>query len=242
MMVQVAAVLVLVGTIVGMPATQPRAPADYVQVSVRIDAVETEGASVDPGTVVTLRYRPDQIPQRRPLNLGDQIRANVKPDGAAGEGVLAATQALKVIGRGEFVNPGEGAVFDQGSPEAKVLVKFFAPLAPQCHQDTAKLLRELAAREPERVRVQIFDMTQPAARAEMRRERLGCATVLVNNRLNFRLGAGDGSRAVSFSHRPNVPRSSYNSEDVIAVVEQELARLYPEQEKARGEQAEKKAP
>jgi hypothetical protein len=227
-MVQVAVVLVLVGTIVGMPATQPTAPADYVQVSLRIDSVETQGSAVDPGTVVALRYRPDQVPERTPLGLGDQIRANVRGDGEAGEDVLVATQALELLGRGEVVNPGEGAVFDQGSPQAKVLVKMLAPLAPACHQETARLLRELAAREPERVRVQIFDLSGPAGRQEANRERLHCATVLVNNRYQFTLSGAGEPREVQLYRRPNYPNSTYDSPDVIAVVEQELRRLYPE--------------
>jgi len=227
MVMQVAAVLVLVGTIVGRPATPPTAPAEYVQVSLRIDAVETPGASVDPGTVVALRYRPDQIPERTPLGLGDQIRANVRPEGEAGEEVVVATQALELVGRGEFVNPGEGAMFDQGSPQAKVLVKMLAPLAPACHQDTARVLRELAAREPERVRVQIFDLSDPAGRQEANRERLHCATVLVNNRYQFTLSGAGEPREVQLYRRPNYPNSNYNSQDVIAVVEQELRRLYP---------------
>jgi len=227
MVMQVAAVLVLVGTIVGRPATPPTAPAAYVEVSLRIDAVETPGASVDPGTVVALRYRPDQIPERTPLGLGDQIRANVRPEGEAGEEVVVATQALELVGRGEFVNPGEGAMFDQGSPQAKVLVKMLAPLAPACHQDTARVLRELAAREPERVRVQIFDLSDPAGRQEANRERLHCATVLVNNRYQFTLSGAGEPREVQLYRRPNYPNSNYNSQDVIAVVEQELRRLYP---------------
>ena len=228
MVMQVAAVLVLVGTIVGSPATLPTAPAEYVQVSLRIDAVETPGASVDPGTVIALRYRPDQIPERTRLGLGDQVRANVRPDGEAGEDVLVATQALELLGRGEFVNPGEGALFDQGSPQAKVLVKLLAPLAPACHQETARVLRELAARELQGVRVQIFDLSGAAGRGEANRERLRCATVLVNNRYQFTLSGAGEPREVEFYRRPNDPSSNYNSPDVIAVVEQELRRLYPE--------------
>lgn len=228
MVMQVAAVLVLVGTIVGMPATPPTAPEEYVQVSLRIDAVETPEASVGPGTVVALRYRPDQIPERARLGLGDQIRVNVRPEGEAVEEVLVATQALELLGRGEFVNPGEGAVFDQGSPQAKVLVKMLVPLAPACHQETARLLRELAARELQGVRVQIFDQSGAAGRQESNRERLHCATVLVNNRYQFTLSGAEEPREVQLYRRPNYPSSTYNSQDVIAVVEQELRRLYPE--------------
>ena len=133
---------------------------------------------------------------------------------------------VEVLGRGEFVNPGQNPTLDLGSPEAKVLVKLLAPLQHECHQKTVELLKELAAREPERVRVQVFDMAdrEGMGRKEMLRERTMCATVLVNNRYEFTLG----ERKVVLSHKPNEPKSTYNSEDVIAVVEQEIKRLYGE--------------
>ena len=69
----------------------------------------------------------------------------------------------------------------------------------------------------------------------MQRERLRCATVLVNNRLEFTLEGEEGVREVVLSHRPNEARSSYNSEDVIAVAEREVARLYSPEEAEAGE-------
>jgi hypothetical protein len=90
------------------------------------------------------------------------------------------------------------------------------------------LLRDFAAREPDRVRIQLFDMKSVAGREEMRKERLSCATVLVNNRFEFTLDGPSGKRQVALQHHPNDPTSSYNSEDVISVVEQEIKRLYPE--------------
>jgi len=33
---------------------------------------------------------------------------------------------------------------------------------------------------------------------------------------------------VVFSHQPKEPHSSYTTEDVVTVVEQEIKRLYPE--------------
>jgi hypothetical protein len=129
------------------------------------------------------------------------------------------------------VNPGENPALDLGSPEAKVLVKLLAPLVHGCHQRTVDLLRELAAREPERVRVQVFDMATPPGRMEMMRERIRCATVLVNNRYEFEL---DG-RKIAMWHKPNVPNASYNSEDAVAIAEQEIELLY-------GDKADKSTP
>jgi hypothetical protein len=105
----------------------------------------------------------------------------------------------------------------------------FAPMRPDCHRKTADLLEELAAREPDRVRIQVFDMMTPEGRAETNRERLRCATVLVNNRYHFALSDGDAERNVQFHRRPNSPNAMYNSEDVVAVAEQELKRLYSDE-------------
>jgi hypothetical protein len=125
------------------------------------------------------------------------------------------------------VNPGSQPSRDLGSPNAKVLVKLFAPLQPECHRLTADLLQAIAAQQPDKVRVQIFDVAEPAAREEMGRERLTCATVLVNNRYQFTLDRDGLKRAVELIHRPNTPESTYSSEDAVAVVQQEMARLYP---------------
>jgi hypothetical protein len=167
-------------------------------------------------------------------SVGDQIKATAHPD----RGTVLAYQATTIpmlraektpviIGRGEILRPGEGAAFDSGPADAKVLVKMYAPLQTECHAKTAKLLKELAAREPVRVRVQIFDMSSVAARADMKREQLGCATVLVNNRTDFILDIPGGKRKVTLSHRPNINKPTYYSEDVINVVEQELKGFYP---------------
>lgn len=60
----------------------------------------------------------------------------------------------------------------------------------------------------------------------MSRERLTCATVLVNNRYEFTLKGEGEARKVQLWHRPNTPTSSYSSEDAAAVVEQEAERVY----------------
>ncbi len=193
----------------------------------RVDEVP---ASSDPkvGQVLGVRY--GVAARGKAAQAGDQVRASIvqQPVSEGQAPVWVAREALTVLGRGDFVRPGEGAVTDLGSPKARILVKMLAPLQPECHQKTADLLKEFASREQERVRVQVFDMATPAGRNEMRREGLRCATVLVNNRYVFTLVEPEGSREVVLNHRPNSARSSYRSEDVIAVVEQEIKRLYPE--------------
>jgi hypothetical protein len=196
---------------------------------VQVESVEGEGGKCQPGEVVAVRHEVGRGGSLYVPGLGDRVRAKLTPDAGSEQTGWLAVGGLEYLGRGEFVKPGEGAEVDLGSAEAKILVKMFAPLAPECHRTTADLLKELAEREPERVRVQIFNMMTRPGQAEMRRERLRCATVLVNNRYEFTLQTPDGPREVAFHHRPNGPKASYNSEDVIALVDQEIARLYPEE-------------
>ncbi len=203
--------------------------------------VDEGAAALKPGTNCAVRYPvpsttlPEFIP-----GSGDQIKAKLYQQ--LGSNTWEAAQAPMLLGRGELLRPGRNAAFDSNAPKARVLVKMLAPLT-DCHAKTVELLKELAAREPERVRVQIFDTRTPSGRDEMRSERLNCATVLVNNRYEFEIGepfdfaqgkpAGKpstqpaGKRKVYLHHRPNDSQSPYNSEDVITVVEQELRRLYP---------------
>lgn len=190
----------------------------------RVDETEADG-NLSVGGAVNVKYqvRADVPPIGRP-GVGDQVRATLKPEGSGAKGVWLA-EGLEVVGRGELVRPGKGAVVDLGSADARLLVKIVALLGSECHRKTVDLLGELAARDGDRVRVQMFDIARPEGREEMLRERLSCATVLINNRFEFTL---PGPSKVKLSGRPNYQMSTYRSEDVIAVVEQETGRLYPE--------------
>jgi len=216
----------VVGTILAAQSlyTDTSEELSWMAGDLRVEEVKSESSECRAGEVLEVHYEQKLVPLLERLGIGDLVRGSLQREEKVEEGAWVAMGGLERLGRGELVNPGEHPTMDLGSPEAKVLVKMFAPLAPECHQKTAELLKELAAREPERVRVQIFDMASPqTTRPEMARERLTCATVLVNNRYEFTLG----ERKVSLSHRPNDPNSTYNSQDVITIAEQEIARLYP---------------
>lgn len=218
----------VVGTLLDTHKMYTSDGSDWQQCELRVDATESAKSRLAVGQAVKAKYQLAKglSPLQRP-GVGDQIRAKLQPPKEAGRIVWTAEE-LEMLGRGELVRPGEGAALDLGARDARVLVKMFAPLEVECHQDTANLLKQLAAREAERTRVQIFDMTQAAGREEMQRERIRCATVLINNRFAFTIGGPEGSREVVLSHKPNEEQSSYNSEDVITVAEQEIARLYPD--------------
>jgi hypothetical protein len=226
----------VVGTITALREPAAREPEAVVGCDLRVDRVESEGLKLKVGDliIVSWQWQQEPVEPRRPgLRTGDQIRANVQPTEGPGENAYAASGAITYLGRGELVKPGLNPVIDLGSPTAKVLVKMLAPLRTECHRQTAELLRALVQREPERVRLQLFDFYSPGGREEMLREGLTCATVLVNNRYEFALKLGEGTRNVQLIHRPNSPGATYNSDDALTVVEQELKRIYGEKPPAQ---------
>jgi hypothetical protein len=220
----------VVGTILAADRMYSDAEGTWWELSIRAESVEPEDAKSSPGDLIGARYIPTKGAARMTTGPGDQVRAGLRLEEAKAEAGWWVVGDPEVLGRGEFLNPGKEATEDLGSPDAKLLVKMLAPMGPECHQITAALLRELAERDPDRVRVQIFDMARPAGRMEMNRERLKCAAVLVNNRFEFVLGEEGDESKVELWHKPNTAKSTYNSEDVIAVVERELARTYPAEE------------
>jgi len=219
----------VVGTIISMQSPEEGLTDEPVDFDLRMDQSGPKGAAWRPGDTLAVRASGGLL---YGVILGDQVRLTLSP-GAPGQARRTVTEVFR-LGRGEFVRPGQGASIDTGPASAKVLVKMLVPLDTDCHQRTASLLQELAKSESDRVRLQIFDYHRPEGVAETNRERLSCATVLVNNRYEFTLGTGDQTHKVSFQHRPNVANSVYNSEDVVVVVRQEIARLYPPPPKPTG--------
>jgi hypothetical protein len=207
------------GTIVAMRPSES-SPAE---IDLRVESAEAKDLQARVGQAIAVGIR-GVAANWHVIGLGDQVRVQIE---RGADDALTATGSVERLGRGEFVNPGRNPSRDLGSPNAKVLVKLLAPLQADCHRQTADLLQGIASEMPDKVRVQIFDVTEPAAREEMNRERLTCATVLVNNRYQFTLNQNGRKRAVELIHRPNTPESTYNSEDALAVVQQEIERLYP---------------
>ncbi len=214
-----------VGTI--LAAQQMYVAKDISRYSAELRLEEVaKGSKQKLGEVLAVRYELlKSAPPAMTPKAGDQIRANGTSKQVGGESWIALSDIV-VLGRGEFIRPGQDALVDIGSPKAKILVKMFAPLQTECHIKTADLLKALAEREKDRVRVQIFNMGTPEGRQEMQKEGLTCATVLINNRYIFNIQTPSGPRKVALQHRPNDPRATYNSEDVVTVVEQEIKRLY----------------
>ena len=204
------------------------------QFLLRVDSVEASAVRLARGHRVRIRYSPAQVAPvpgltaSASIGRGELVKVYAR---RAGDRfvlqLVPGNSSLQRLGRGELVAPAVHADQDLGNRQARLLVKAFLPLEVPCHAETLKILREMAQQEKARLRVQVIAMRSPAGQAEMQRDGLTCATVLVNNRMSFDLPSGTSVRNVILSHKPNDPDSTYQSEDVRAVIRQELARLYP---------------
>ncbi len=151
--------LTVIGALVKIEKLESADGEEWSALSLRADR-PVEG-QVAVGDVLSLRCLRSKL---KGIGLGDEVKATLGP--AAEDGKRRVVEEITRLGRGEFLNPAEKATEDLGSPNAKVLVKMFAPLGIACHQTTVDLLKELAAEEPERLRVQFFDFHDREAVAE----------------------------------------------------------------------------
>ena len=104
-----------------------------------------------------------------------------------------------------------------GDPNAPTKIAFYAPLVLPWHQETIELLQEYNDEHPGRIEVTLMPMGQPECDATIQQQGHSCAVILINGQNEFVLPDG---REVTLEKRPNEPTSSYNSEDVITVLEQ----------------------
>jgi len=104
-----------------------------------------------------------------------------------------------------------------GDPSAPIEIKFYAPLTLEWHQKTIGLLRQYHKDRPGRIRVLLMPMGQAECDAEMEKRGYTCAVIFINGENEFRLPDG---RQVILEKRPNQSSSTYNSEDVITILDQ----------------------
>ena len=119
-------------------------------------------------------------------------------------------EALEAIASG----PTEVETF--GDSEAGIQIEFYAPLVLPWHVQTIGLLREYDQTHPGRIHVKLMPMGTAECDTEMHGQGYTCAVVLVNGESEFELPA---KGTVLLEKRPNQPGSTYESEDVIAVIE-----------------------
>ena len=80
-----------------------------------------------------------------------------------------------------------------GGADAPVRVVAFLPVNNGCQDAIGEYLALVAENFPDLYQIRILDMKDPAAKAEMRANRIQCAAVMVNGTTTFALGGEDGT-------------------------------------------------
>jgi hypothetical protein len=121
-------------------------------------------------------------------------------------------EALEAIAQME----GQG-VETFGDPSAQIQIEFYAPLVLEWHQKTIGLLREYDDSSPGRIHVSLMPMGHQESDTDMHNRGYSCAVILINDENEFTLPDG---RTVALHKRPNQATSTYDSEDVITILDQ----------------------
>jgi len=111
-----------------------------------------------------------------------------------------------------------------GNKKAKIVVDAILPLGVECHAKTIQLLQDFVKKNPDKVCVNIYDLHSMAGEQAKGKFGVTCATVLINGKQEFDIQENGKGRHVLFSHKPNEPGASYNSEDVLTVLKQEVGK------------------
>jgi hypothetical protein len=104
-----------------------------------------------------------------------------------------------------------------GDSNAPIKVELYAPLVLEWHQKTIGLLREYDKKHPGKIHVKLMPMGKSECDEEMAKRGYTCAVLFVNGKVDYTLPDG---KKVEFYQWPNHPNSTYNSEDVITVIDE----------------------
>lgn len=142
----------------------------------------------------------------------------------AGTAVLLQARRLRPAQR-PVASPAQQVATPEtfGGQEAKVVVTAFIPAQAEPSQRLLRSLRALVQEESQRVRVELYNPGQTAVQAEMQRRGLRDATVLVNDRSEWRWTEKGRERQVKLV---GVPGTAYQPADVIQAIDRELGRAY----------------
>jgi hypothetical protein len=105
-----------------------------------------------------------------------------------------------------------------GAKSAPIKIDFYAPLTLPWHQKTIGLLREYDKAHPGRIFVTLMPMGNSECDAAIQKRGVTCAVIFINGKNKFTLPNG---KVVELYQQPNQSiGSTYNSEDVITVLDQ----------------------
>jgi len=104
-----------------------------------------------------------------------------------------------------------------GDESAPIKIEFYAPLVLEWHQKTIGLLKKYNEEHPGEIFVKLMPMGEPECDTEIQAKGVSCAVIFINGENTFTLPDG---KKVELYQRPNQSTSTYNSEDVITVLEE----------------------
>ncbi len=114
----------------------------------------------------------------------------------------------------------------RGPADAKVRILAVVPMGVECHRVTLQILEALAKAEPNRIRVETYDMGSPQGMQSLQARGQHCATIFVNDRCEFTFLKDGKKRTIVTQRKPNEPMSTYRSDDLVFIVDQELQQAY----------------
>jgi hypothetical protein len=103
-----------------------------------------------------------------------------------------------------------------GEKSAPIKVEFYAPLTLEWHQKTIGLLRDYDRKHPGAIFVTLMPMGRSDCDQEIQKRGVTCAVIYINGKNEFTLPNG---RKVELYQRPNQSTSTYNTEDVVTVLD-----------------------
>ncbi len=108
-----------------------------------------------------------------------------------------------------------------GEKSAPIKVEFYAPLTLEWHVKTINLLRDYDKKHPGRIFVTLMPMGNSDCDQTIQKRGVTCAAIFINGKNRFTLANG---KKVELYQRPNQSTSTYDSEDVIAILDQLSAK------------------
>ena len=108
-----------------------------------------------------------------------------------------------------------------GEKSAPIKIEFYAPLTLEWHKKTIGLLREYDREHPGAIFVTLMPMGNSECDQAIQKRGVTCAAIFINGKNEFTLPDG---RKVELYQRPNQSTSTYNSEDVITILDHPMAK------------------
>ena len=114
------------------------------------------------------------------------------------------------------IKSGSNQIVTFGGKSAPIKIELYAPLTLEWHKKTIGLLKEYDKTHPGQVFVTLMPMGRSDCDEAMQKRGHKCAVIFINGKEEFKLPSG---QEVTLEQRPNADGSTYNSQDVITIIE-----------------------